>query len=67
MRPDARDVIDPRDTAYQISCNFDLLYVVAKEALEFETARQSELLAVSSHQTSVSAHRLNTLAGFFRW
>lgn len=63
--PAAGDIIDFRDGAYQIQRNAGLLHDLAKEALEFEVAQQSEKLARTSHKMALSAHRLNTLAAFF--
>ena len=63
--PDARDIIDYRDRAYAIERTADLLYNETKNAWDFLMARQTELQAQSSHQMSVSAHRLNLLAAFF--
>jgi len=63
--PDDRNLIDGRDRAYQLHRNAELLFSLAKEALEFEVAHQSEILAQNSYKMSVSSHRLNLLAAFF--
>jgi hypothetical protein len=63
--PGDRRLIVARDEAYEISRRADLLYDDAKNGMEFAMARQAEALAESSHQMSVSSHRLNMLVAFF--
>ena len=63
--PEDRNLIAFRDEAYAIERMAELLYDGVKNALDFAVARRAEELAKSSHQMSVSAHRLNVLAAFF--
>lgn len=63
--PDAREIIDMRDRAYEIERNAELLAADTKNALDFLMARQAETQAEASHRMSVAAHRLNLLAAFF--
>jgi hypothetical protein len=63
--PDAREIIDMRDRAYEIERTAELLTTDAKNALDFLMARQAEAQAESSHRMAAAAHRLNLLAAFF--
>jgi hypothetical protein len=63
--PGDRRLIVARDEAYEISRRAELLYDDTKNGMEFAMARQTEALAESSHQMSVSSHRLNMLVAFF--
>lgn len=58
-------LLDWRDTAYDLTRQVELLQNDAKMALDYEVARQAEAQAASSHQMATSAHRLNVLAAFF--
>jgi len=63
--PDARDIINFRDRAYEIERTAELLYSETKNGLDFAVAKQAEEQAKASHRMAVSAHRLNILAAFF--
>ena len=63
--PEAREIIDMRDRAYDIQRSADLLSSGCKSALDFRIARQVEEQARASEHMSVAAHRLNLLAAFF--
>ena len=60
-----QQLIDWRDTAYDLSRGVELLQNDAQTALNFEIAHQAEIQAEASHQMATSAHRLNVLAAFF--
>lgn len=60
-----RDLINIRDKAYDLNRTSELLFNSAKNALDFQVARQSEYQSRASHQMSVSAHRLNVMASIF--
>ncbi|MFK7734552.1 MAG: CorA family divalent cation transporter [Pirellulaceae bacterium] len=62
---DDRDLINMRDKAYDLNRTCELLFSSAKNALDFQVARQSEYQSRASHQMSVSAHRLNVMASIF--
>lgn len=63
--PEARDIINFRDRAYEIERTAELLYSETKNGLDFAVAKQAEEQAKASHRMAVSAHRLNVLAAFF--
>lgn len=63
--PDARDVINFRDRAYELEREADLLSTDARNAMEFLIARRTEEQAQASYQMALSSHRLNVLAAFF--
>jgi Mg2+ and Co2+ transporter CorA len=63
--PDAREIIDLRDRAYDIQRSAELLTIGCKNSLDFQMARQAEQQAASSKRMSTAAHRLNMLAAFF--
>ncbi len=63
--PDDADIIDYRDTAYQLTRRCDLLSRLAKNALDFTVAKEAEETSEASHHMSVAAHRLNMLAAVF--
>lgn len=65
MVPTARDLINFRDLAYQISRTAELLYSDAKNSLDFAVAQRAEEQSHHAYQMSLSAHRLNMLAAFF--
>ena len=56
--PDDQDIIDLRDWAYEIERTLDLIYLNAKNALDFKIAKKSE------EQANLS-YRLNILAAIF--
>jgi hypothetical protein len=63
--PDDADIINFRDRAYQIERTAELLQKETRNGMELVIARRAEEQAVSSFRMSVSAYRLNVLAGFF--
>ncbi len=63
--PDCRELIDARDSAYEVSRTAELLYQDAKNAMEIAVIRQSEESAANSEQMNVAAHRLNIMAAIF--
>ena len=63
--PQDRDLINFRDRAYLLERNTELLYSDAQSSLDYLIAQRAEDQAKTSHQMSVSAHRLNMLAAFF--
>jgi hypothetical protein len=63
--PDAREIIDMRDRAYDIQRSAELLSSGCKNALDFQIARQVEEQTRASDHMSIAAHRLNLLAAFF--
>ena len=63
--PDDRSLINFRDQSYDLERTADLLYVAAKNGLDFAIARRAEEEAASARRMSVSAHRLNVLVAFF--
>lgn len=65
MIPDAREIINFRDRAYQLERSAELLHRDARNGMEMQVARRAEEQAASSFQMAVSAHRLNILAAFF--
>ncbi|MCP4405883.1 MAG: hypothetical protein GY801_52390 [bacterium] len=60
-----RDIIDLRDSAYELERSLDLLYSDAKNALDFRMARQAEEQAKIGMQAVQTGHRLNILAAIF--
>lgn len=65
LQIDDQDLLNWRDTAYELSRRAELLKSDAETALNFDIARQAEIQAEASHQMAASAHRLNVLAAFF--
>jgi hypothetical protein len=63
--PEAREIIDLRDRAYDIQRSAELLAVACKNSLDFQMARQAEAQAASSQRMALASHRLNVLAAFF--
>ena len=63
--PEAREVIDMRDRAYEIQRSAELLSSGCKNALDYQMAKQAEEQARASQHMAVAAHRLNLLAAFF--
>lgn len=60
-----KELIDPRDRAYEVSRSAELLYQDAKNSMEVAVVRRAEEQAAASKQLSNSSHRLNTLAAIF--
>jgi hypothetical protein len=63
--PDARELIDHRDRAYDLSRQAELLYEDSKNSMEVAIVRRADEQAQSTHQMMVAAHRLNVLAALF--
>ncbi len=63
--PQDRDIIDLRDSAYEIERTLDLLYIDTKNALDFHIAKKSEEETRLTMQSIKIANRLNTLAAIF--
>ncbi len=63
--PEARELIDMRDRAYDIHRGAELLSSGCKNALDYRIARQVEEQTRSSHYMAAAAHRLNLLVAFF--
>jgi hypothetical protein len=63
--PEDRGLINYRDQAYDLERTADLLYVAAKNGLDFEIARRSEEEAHASRKMARAAHRLNVLVALF--
>lgn len=65
MIPDDREIIAARDAAADVERAFELLYVDAKNGLDYTVAQKTELQSQRSYQMAESAHRLNVLAAVF--
>lgn len=65
MIPDDRDIIVVRDTAGDIERSFELLYIDAKNGLEYTVAHKTELQSQRGYEMASAAHRLNLLAAIF--
>jgi hypothetical protein len=63
--PDARELIDYRDRAYDLSRQADLLYEDSKNSMDVAIVRRADEQARSTHQMMVAGHRLNVLAALF--
>lgn len=63
--PDARELIDYRDRAYDLSRQAELLYEDSKNSMDVAIVRRADEQAQSTHQMMVAAHRLNVLAALF--
>ena len=63
--PNDRDLIDLRDWAYALERNLDLLYMDAKNVLDYHIAKKSEEQARLSMRSIQIARRLNLLAAIF--
>ena len=64
-RPEAREVINMRDQAYDLERTAELLATGTKNSLDYKIARSSEEQAAASDRMAVSSHRLNMLVAFF--
>jgi hypothetical protein len=60
-----KDIIDLRDWAYEIERDLELLYINAKNALDFQMARKAEEQSELSLQSVKAGDRLNILAAIF--
>jgi hypothetical protein len=63
--PDARELINFRDRAYEIERNAELLQADCKTALDYLIARQAEEQAQTTYHMAQASHRLNVLVAFF--
>jgi hypothetical protein len=63
--PEDRSLIDHRDRAYDLSRQAELLYEDAKNSMDVAVIRRADEQANATHQMTVAAHRLNTLAAIF--
>ncbi len=60
-----RDIIDLRDTAYDVARAAELLHMDVKNALEFEIAKQAQEQARTGQEMAQIGHKLNLLAAIF--
>ena len=63
--PDALEVINMRDQAYDLERMAELLATGTKNSLDYKIARSAEEQAIASDRMAVSSHRLNMLVAFF--
>lgn len=63
--PDARELIDYRDRAYDLSRQAELLYEDSKNSMDVAIVRRADEQAQSTRQMMVAAHRLNVMAALF--
>ena len=63
--PEAREVINMRDEAYDLERMAELLAAGTKNSLDYKIARSAEEQAAASDQMAVASHRLNMLVAFF--
>lgn len=63
--PEAREVINMRDQAYDLERMAELLATGTKNSLDYKIARSAEEQAAASDRMAVAAHRLNMLVAFF--
>ncbi len=63
--PEAREIINMRDQAYDLERMAELLATGTKNSLDYKIARSAEEQAVASDRMAVSSHRLNMLVAFF--
>jgi hypothetical protein len=63
--PEARELIDHRDRAYDLSRQAELLYEDSKNSMEVAIVRRADEQAQSTQKMMVAAHRLNILAAMF--
>lgn len=63
--PEARELIDHRDRAYDLARQAELLYEDSKNSMDVAVVRRADEQAQSTHQMMVAAHRLNVLAALF--
>ncbi len=65
LMPDDREIIVARDAAGDTERAFELLYMDAKNGLDYTAAQRNELQSQRTYEMSVTAHRLNVLAAIF--
>ena len=63
--PQVRDLIDARDSAYDVSRSAELLFSDTKNAMDVAMIRRAEEQARIAHRMAESAHRLNILVAVF--
>ncbi len=63
--PGARELIDYRDRAYDLSRQAELLYEDSKNSMDVAIVRRADEQARSTYKMMVAAHRLNVLAALF--
>lgn len=63
--PEARELIDHRDRAYDLARQAELLYEDSKNSMDVAIVRRADEQAQSTRQMMVAAHRLNILAALF--
>ncbi len=63
--PAARELIDVRDRAYDLTRQAELLYEDAKNSMDVAVVRRADEQAAASHHMTVAAYRLNILAALF--
>ncbi len=63
--PLARELIDIRDRAYDLSRQAELLYEDSKNAMDVAIVRRADEQAKATHEMMVASHRLNILAAMF--
>ncbi len=63
--PEDRDIIDLRDSALDVARAVELVHMDAKNALEFEIAKQAEEQARAGQEMARIGHKLNVLAAIF--
>ncbi|MEM8735279.1 MAG: CorA family divalent cation transporter [Planctomycetota bacterium] len=63
--PEAAELIDLRDRAYELARMAELNYQDTRNEMDVAVIRRAELHAVTSSKMERSAHRLNLMAAFF--
>lgn len=63
--PNARELIDHRDRAYDLARQAELLYEDSKNSMDVAIVRRADEQAQSAHKMMVATHRLNILAALF--
>lgn len=63
--PEALEVINMRDQAYDLERMAELLATGTKNSLDYKIAQSAEEQAAASDRMAVSSHRLNMLVAFF--
>lgn len=63
--PNARELIDYRDRAYDLARQAELLYEDSKNSMDVAIVRRADEQSQATHQMMVAAHRLNILAALF--
>lgn len=63
--PDATEIIDWRDQAYEMSREADLTYQFSKDSLDVAVIKRAEEQAAASNRMALAAHKLNVMAALF--